>query len=156
MGVESSMNMPLGLMLVYGIIEKIVLLMFIFSITASNMDKYRIFAMSVIITIATLVVRHFFNYYALIIILNIIIYILIVKLFSKGTSLRIISIATVLMFIVVIITEMISNYVGDEYFAYLNDYYLWLLTGLPHLMILSIITYIIKRLKNVQIIISKE
>lgn len=131
------MNIPLWVMIPYGLVEKIVLFYFVCSITKTRINIVGLLAASSVALAANLAVREIwaFNYYILIF-FNVIMTVLLIWIVTRESKPAIV-IATAMAMAVILVIEYPAVIMGEKLLEKLNSPLLiWIITGIPHILVL--------------------
>lgn len=143
------MNIPFELMIVYGFIEKVALVLLILTIlNVANKKIIKIFIISIILLSLTLITRQYYNNYLFLIFSGLLSTIIVLKISYRKVYLPNIVMASTLSFFVLIIFEMIFVAIGLNFFNNLSEIQLWLVTGIPHITMIFLLTYLIYRIRR--------
>ncbi|HBV98221.1 MAG: hypothetical protein JL50_00070 [Peptococcaceae bacterium BICA1-7] len=131
------MDIPLWVMLPYGLIEKIVLFYFICRITKTRINIKGLLAASSVALVSNLAVREIwsFNYYILIF-FNVIVTALLIWIVT-GNSKPTVVIATALAIAVILVIEYPAVIIGEKLLEQFHrPLLIWIVTGTPHILVL--------------------
>lgn len=131
------MDIPLWVMLPYGLIEKIVLIYFICRITKTRISMVRLLAASSVALAANLAIREIWavNYYIMII-FNVIVTSLLIGIVT-GNSKPTIVVTTAMAMAIILVIEYPAVIMGEKLLEQFNRPLLvWIITGIPHILVL--------------------
>lgn len=142
------MLMPLWIIAIYGFIERLVIVLLIYTIADINRNNKNIIMISLLSVAFTIFCRYFFNYFTFVAIINAFIVIILIKIFNKNSNIYKIMKGTIITFIIVLIIESIMGYIVFTNYMHINYYIVWILTGIPHIAIMILVIYKIRNSKN--------
>lgn len=143
------MSIPFWLICMYGLVEKILILYFISNLLNLKIDKKHYIIIASILLFINLLIRNNCSQYIVIILSSLIATIIILKIYFKATNILKIISSTIISLIILIVSEVAFTVPIFNYFRNLEEIFLWLVTGIPHLIILFISSIIVREVKCV-------
>lgn len=134
------MVVPFWLLASYGFMEQIIIFLFVIKVSGLKVSLQKLLLMSLTALAGLLLVRFVFQGGLIINILsNIFFDVILIWLFTSEFKTNIIA-SSALAWLLTAMIETTMVFIFLPYFSHLNFYLVWILTGLPHIIILAMLT----------------
>lgn len=138
-------EIPFWLMLLFGGIETFSVIFFICTMSGLNLDKLKIFLIVATKLFFIIGFREIVSDIVLISSFSVFSSIFFIWLFAKTVNINII-IYSIISILILMTVSSVSIIIGTTYFNYIHFYVLWTATGLPHVILMLLVSFIYKKM----------